>query len=168
MILVVGVDPEGMTEVARILEQRFGVRMGGEPNYEHTVHTAADRAFVRGDISVKDWATAIQAFAAEAQEPLGLKHPLGAGIVSGLISMFPDTKIIWVQRDLVECVNAWYASGVDDFTAVKATLMGHQALSATLPGIPHIQITTDSTEADLVEQLAEGLDMEPLEEEAAA
>lgn len=163
MILVVGVDPEGTTEVARILEQRFGVRMGGQPNYEQAPHVAADRAFVRGDISVKDWATAIQAFAAEAEEPFGFKHPLGAGIVSGLISMFPDAKIIWVQRDLVECVNAWHASGVDDYTAVKATLMGHEALSATLPGIPHMQITTDSTEADLVELLAEALDMEPLE-----
>lgn len=116
MIIVAGLARTGTSAVARVLEQRFGVDMGGpgtvrpqNPDgvYERQWQANADQALEAGHINTVQWTQAIRPRVATLREPFGLKHPFNTYHFGYYLVLYPQAAIIRTVRDPSPVEASW-------------------------------------------------------------
>ncbi len=114
-VIVLGTGRCGSSITAKVLEERFGIDMGGRAVVsaacplgsweENTIHTLAFR-FERRQISFHEFLDAFSAHVAGKTEPWGFKAPRIAHVLPIILTLLPDSRLIWCDRDVEDCVTS--------------------------------------------------------------
>lgn len=165
MILVVGTGRCGSSCIARILQERLDVDMGGpgriragnpHGDYEDIrFKEEIDNPFERGDISRQEWREEALTFAAGKEEPWGIKDPKNALFLDTVITTLCPDAIIWAWRkpeDVVDSMGRRYAS--DNRRGHWRQTWGRIcALRYYLQNVPHLFVDmTERRDEDELEQ----------------
>lgn len=111
-VIVLGTGRSGTSVVARVLEERVGIAMGGPGEYrpetpdgdwEDRVVRRATEQYHAGDRSRESWAQALKVRALErggSGDPWGFKLPLLSLHLPELLDLFPHSRLVWAQRSI--------------------------------------------------------------------
>ena len=178
MIFVVGTGRSGTTTVARLLEDRFGIDMGGpgtfsdaqpKGDYEDPTLRALNWQLVTGEITNAEWKERALEYAATRGEPWGAKHPGFSFLMPILLDAFPDAEIIWAKRDVNLSIASWIRiKGITDPVQLDDVAYGinyrHWQVAYTLQvnRRPHLAIdfTNRLDEDEIAAALGEYLNLE--------
>lgn len=171
-VIVVGTGRCGSSFVARVLEERLGIDMGGPGvqrasnpggDWEDEEVRAINEAYEGGDIGPAEWRHELKEL--ERTEPWGFKHPGCAKYLHELLFVFRKSPVIWVQRDpddTAESWSKWYGRSVEScMNSIKRRL---RALNWTLERYPHLVIdcTERRDEDEVAQELADYLGVDEI------
>lgn len=174
VIFVFGVARSGTSAVARVLEQRFGVDMGGpglvrpaNPDgiYERDRLTVVDRALGSGNVSVLQWAEVVREELGALSEPWGYKHPMNAHAIPLYLTLYPRAIILLVRRDPDATADSWartYRMGRDSAVRAVTKTREHIALGLRRIDVLDIDMTERLTDDEIVERIRGYRGLEPV------
>lgn len=149
MILIAGVRDSDIERVKALL-----------PEYTFPAEQRIiDEAFAKGEITIPEWALAIQSLADEQAEPFGFGGSLCAGFFSGYLTLFPGAHIVSVKSDLLEAIATTDIEGYDTVTIAQHIFGGQRAIDSVLGSVPHtvVDLTANLSDDDIAE-LLEGME----------
>lgn len=127
MIVVVGVGRTGTTAIARVLQDRLGVDMGGPGDgsthpggaYEDLEIRKHTLRLTHGTIDEQEWVGRVSTIANGRKEPWGFKDPLLWRYLPLVHFLFGDAEIVWADREIVDTALSW-AKNVGGFDLESA------------------------------------------------
>lgn len=171
MILVVGAGRTGTSVVARVLEERLGVDMGGpgrvgasvpDGDYEDKEFSAMALKLWKTEISADEWRMWALGKAEEKTEPWGVKYPGHSEFMPTIIKTFPEAVWIWCQRDIWDTWQSWLRYfNLEPDEAWARLNYRNWAIQIAMLKVPHMEIDlTERVDEDTLERaLGEGINM---------
>ena len=178
MIFVVGTGRSGTTTVARLLETRFGIDMGGpssiseaqpDGDWEEEFVRRLNWQFINNEINHTEWRRVVLEWAETKVEPWGVKHPGFSLMMPILLEAFPTATIIWCKRDVEASIESWLrvkevpaGTQEEDVRISMHYRHWHVAHILQILRRPHLQIdfTTRLPEDQIAMALGEYLELE--------
>lgn len=113
---MVGAGRTGTSVVARVLQERLGVDMGGpgrkhwtnpDGDYEDRDIRAVNRRRLRGEADALEWAAEFGEIVSEKMEPWGFKDPSSCLFLGDVLDALPRANVIWAQRAREDTIRSW-------------------------------------------------------------
>lgn len=171
MIFVVGVGRTGTSVVAKVLEERLGVDMGGpgmpddanpDGDWEEGQFAELAWALWSKKIGTSGWAERAKQIAAAKVEPWGVKHPVHSEFIPLIMETFPSAVWIWCKRDLLDTWQSWLRNfHMNPEPAWALVNHRHWAIQVALLERQHMEIdlTRRLEEEELARALGEGIEV---------
>lgn len=145
MILIAGIRDADI--------ERIKALMPGHafPDEQHVI----DKAFARGEITITEFAHAIQNLRADQPEECGFGSAICSGFFSAYMTMFPDSQIIFARSDPVAAIQELVDDDIDAWMATRGVTMGGESIQRALSDIPHVEVdmTSDPTDDEILAML---------------
>jgi hypothetical protein len=116
VIFVIGAGRTGTTVVAKVLQERLGVDMGGpgfvregtpEGDYEEQNFKRIARDLWTGEITAAEWRAGAEKIAVGKTDPWGVKYPGHCEFLPLIMNTFPQATWIWCQREIHDTWQSW-------------------------------------------------------------
>lgn len=169
--MVVGAGRTGTSVVAKVLQERMGVDMGGpgvvrgatpDGDWEDPVFADLSWKTWGGEISQSEWKRRAKREARKRVEPWGVKHPVFSEFLPLVLATFPNAVFVWCKRDPLDTWQSWLRRfSVAPEEAWVRVNYRHWAIQAALINTPHMSIDTTHhlEEEEIARALGEAIEL---------